>query len=1026
MWENLLDTNIPIDLQLLDNAAAEMYRNQQNQEIISIIERVTARDDFFSCIDKILDKEYSLYLKYIALTVFNKFVSNNWGNLQIEHSEYYKNFIAQFTMKPFSQSEKPLLYMADTVLINILLYEWPDKWPTFIQNILSVASNSPELCQNSLKVIRMLVEEFTDFSENSMTTVRQAEMNFAFVNQFSLIHPVVLNALSSRDDDLIIEALNCMKTFLNVVDPEVIFTQDMINVLTNEFLPNPKFMIYCISIISIIPSHHAIFDESINSFITLFYAIIQCLSKIFINDNMFDIETNSELTPSSFIHIFITSMTKLLPPFILSCPTIEKSEPYALCLKWIFNITCQIQDESDNMDDFNDLVEFWHMVVRSLYYEINSNHETNSVYYPFLSILRRFYLSRMVEPYINNTRIDEDGIHYHRYDLTQEANTYNLMRETLVFMHHIDSEDTLKAISEKLEEIRSTQSLKLITSFSWAIGSIPGTIPESQELKVISEILQTFLAMVASSPIAENIESRTVLTRAILHICSQYGQMLSNQYELLKVVLNKMLEFSQEQYPPIQDAAVQALLQIGRYSTKTLATRQQNEDQSFLEMLLSKIYQLLSPLSQDNIIAMIEFFSFLITAVSSDRTKREMTSLISGIINEKLQLICQNIQFDDPNWFNNFIFIVDCNTQIITYLYYTYSKCFIEIYPAFVHVYMEATEKLNTLVDFPNTGPYNFLKKLKAAVIHLFTSFIECSKEKTLSLITENPIINVFIKDYANSPVKTPEIISLVSSTCMKMNEFFQNNYQLIMEAIVAPSLPLMQEPGDFPEIWPEFCKFLLMYFQQNIDFLSNNNESLMVMFNLLKKACSHPVQKVSDHAMMTLSSLVSNVEYNTQAQLKKEFFNMISIDIFVFITSLLIDGIHKFLFNNIMNLMRRLIQMDEIKSRADELMGALCNLLPNRKPKEIHDLIAQMIELSKSKYNAFKELIRNFVIMARKYAPGDPAMRQPDIEEYKQKLLNDNQVPGLVLADKLPKNQKEASDLAAAFSNFHFQPQPG
>ena len=55
MWENLLDTNIPIDLQLLDNAAAEMYRNQQNQEIISIIERVTARDDFFSCIDKILD-----------------------------------------------------------------------------------------------------------------------------------------------------------------------------------------------------------------------------------------------------------------------------------------------------------------------------------------------------------------------------------------------------------------------------------------------------------------------------------------------------------------------------------------------------------------------------------------------------------------------------------------------------------------------------------------------------------------------------------------------------------------------------------------------------------------------------------------------------------------------------------------------------------------------------------------------------------------------------------------------------------
>ena len=122
------------------------------------------------------------------------------------------------------------------------------------------------------------------------------------------------------------------------------------------------------------------------------------------------------------------------------------------------------------------------------------------------------------------------------------------------------------------------------------------------------------------------------------------------------------------------------------------------------------------------------------------------------------------------------------------------------------------------------------------------------------------------------------------------------------------------------------------------------------------------------------------------------------------------------------MNLMRRLIQMDQVQSKLGELMEGLCELLPNRQPKEIHDLIVQMVELSKKNlYSDFKDLIRNFVVVARKYAPGDPAMYKLDFDEYKKKLEEDNQVRGLVLDKRMPNNQ-EAMNLAKAFSTFSFQ----
>ncbi|OHT00249.1 hypothetical protein TRFO_33066 [Tritrichomonas foetus] len=1017
--EQLLDPNIPIDLNLLNQATIMMYQ-QNNPQAIHTVESVTQRDDFITHFDKVLMGNYSTGLKYIMLTEFKKFVAQKWESLSDEQTTHYRNFIATFIADISDTGREPtLLPLANIALINILLYEWPNKWPEFIPNILSLAQMSPNCCKNTMQILAMLVEDFTDFADNTLTTIRQAEMHGSFNEQFTLLLPMIQNALSSGNDELIIQTLKSIYVFLSVIPQEVIFTPEISGIITQNLLPNPKFLIHSISIICASPLSQIMSENSTFNF---FHSIINCLRGIFVSDDMFNIDTKSQTSPKDFIHSFITAITKYISPISIMLAYPENSEPYEICLWWLYKITEQINISEDGLVDFAELIEFWHTLSRALYYDLSANHDIAPLFVPLLSNLRRFLLSTMVQSPSNGSNyINDEGLHYSKYDIySQESNIYNSMRESIVFLYHINPEDLVSAIYEKLEQIKSEWNPDAINHFSWAIGAIPGTITEQQEMKVIAEILQTFMAM---NQQITNIEQKAVVTSAILHICSQYGQLISKHYELLKIVINKMVEFTQIPIEQVQTAAVQALLHVSRYSTTTLSSKQHNEEQSIIESMFSNIQQLISPLTKENVISMIEFFSYLINSVPNEQLKKEMASTLANIANSQLQSLCQNVQLLDENWYNSFIFIIDCNRQFVSHLYPTFSKYFVEISPIFLQIYTQASTALNNLAAYPSSHQFANLQRIKSAIIKIHTEFIDyCGKEKILTEVAVNPILNIFISDYANSQVKTPEILGIVSSTCQRITEFFKTKYDVIMEGILKPSLPFLSDYGVFPDIWPHFNRFLSMYFSQEIDFLMSNSESLMVMLNLLKATISHPVQSVAENGIMALSALISSVDYPPQTQGKREFFNIISIDVFVFIASVLIDGVHKFLFNHIMNLMRRLIQMEAVQSRANELFQGFCCLLPNRPPKEIHTLIEKMVELSTSQYTAFKDLIRNFLVLAKKYAPCDPAMYKKEAEEIELQLQEKKKVPGLVPdQDLMSESQNVAKNLANMFSSFEF-----
>ena len=62
-----------------------------------------------------------------------------------------------------------MLHKANSILVEILKYEWNTTWTNFIDEICESSKSNMNVCQNNFLILRLLSEEIFDFSKNQMT-----------------------------------------------------------------------------------------------------------------------------------------------------------------------------------------------------------------------------------------------------------------------------------------------------------------------------------------------------------------------------------------------------------------------------------------------------------------------------------------------------------------------------------------------------------------------------------------------------------------------------------------------------------------------------------------------------------------------------------------------------------------------------------------------------------------------------------------------------------------------------------------
>lgn len=167
-------------------------------------------------------------------------------------------------------------------------------------------------------------------------------------------------------------------------------------------------------------------------------------------------------------------------------------------------------------------------------------------YTEVLSNLRQVMIEKMVRP--EEVLIVENDEGEIVREFVKESDTiqlYKSTRECLVFLTHLDVNDTEQIMSEKLSrQVDGTEwSWANCNTLCWAIGSISGAMNEETEKRFLVTVIKDLLGL---TEMKRGKDNKAVVASNIMYIVGQYPRFLKAHWKFLKTVVNKLFEFMHE------------------------------------------------------------------------------------------------------------------------------------------------------------------------------------------------------------------------------------------------------------------------------------------------------------------------------------------------------------------------------------------------------------------------------------------------------------------------------------------------
>jgi exportin-1 len=197
---------------------------------------------------------------------------------------------------------------------------------------------------------------------------------------------------------------------------------------------------------------------------------------------------------------------------------------------------------------------------------------------------------------------------------TDSINLYKNMRETLVYLTHLDYVDTERIMSEKLQnQVNGSEwSWKNLNTLCWAIGSISGAMHEEDEKRFLVTVIKELLGLCEQKKGKDN---KAIIASNIMYVVGQYPRFLRAHWKFLKTVVNKLFEFMHETHDGVQDMACDTFAKIAKNNGKHFVNIHVREDKVSLSYILNSINSLISDLQSRQRLRFYEAIGVLIAAM---------------------------------------------------------------------------------------------------------------------------------------------------------------------------------------------------------------------------------------------------------------------------------------------------------------------------------------------------------------------------------------------------------------------------
>jgi len=1065
----LLDFNQKLDIGLLDRVVGTLYAGSGEQQKMAqeVLTTLKEHPDAWTKVDTILEFSNNQQTKYYALQILESVIKTRWKVLPRDQCDGIKKYIVGLIIKTSSdqelmEKEKTYLNKLNMILVQILKREWPKNWESFIPDIIGASKTNESLCQNNMIILKLLSEEVFDFSSGQMTQTKAKHLKDTMCSQFSDVFTLCQYVLeNSQNAPLVGATLETLLRFLNWIPLGYIFETSLIETLIFKFLNVPMFRnvtLKCLTEIAAVSVPH--YDAK---FIALFSNTMERLQA------MLPVETNIKQAYANGMDAeqqFIQDLALFFCSYLKEHgELVEKSEMNETLLKSLHYLI--LISEVEEVEIFKICLEYWNSLASDLYREspyatgaaplfmsrpTASNNSSNTpprrqFYQPVLTKVRYIMISRMAKPEeVLVVENDQGEVVREFMKDTDSINMYKNMRETLVYLTHLDYIDTERIMTEKLQnQVNGNEwSWKNLNTLCWAIGSISGSMHEEDEKRFLVTVIKDLLGLCEQKKGKDN---KAIIASNIMYIVGQYPRFLRAHWRFLKTVVNKLFEFMHETHEGVQDMACDTFIKIAQKCRRQFVQIQVGEVMPFIDELLSNINSIICDLQPQQVHTFYEAVGHMISASNDSQQQEQLIekymSLPNQVWDDIINQAAKNVDvLKDHEAVKQLGSILKTNVRACKALGHPFVMQLGRIYLDMLNVYKVMSENISTAISLngevvTRQPLIKSMRVVKKETLKLIAGWTERSNDN--NMVMENfipPMLDAVLLDYQRCTVaaaREPEVLSAMATTVNKLKGTITPQIPKIFDAVFECTLNMINK--DFEEFPEHRTNFFLLLQAVNLycfnSFLTIPNTQFKLVLDSIIWAFKHTMRNVADTGLNILFQLLQNVSGNPEAA--QSFYQTYYTDILQHMFSVVTDTSHTAGLTMHATILAYIFALVESGKVTVSLSPSTPNAGPANNVAFVQDFVANLLRtafphLSDNQIKitvtglfnldqdipAFKEHLRDFLVQIREYTGTDDSDLFLEEREGALKKAQDEKrkiqiaVPGILNPHEMPEEMQE------------------
>lgn len=1045
----LLDFSQKLDIGLLDNIVGCLYASQGDQLRLAqdVLTTLKEHPDAWTRVDSILEFSQNQQTKYYALQILEEVIKTRWKILPRNQCEGIKKYVVSLIIKTSSEpatmeANKVYLNKLNIILVEILKREWPKNWESFIGDIVGASKTNESLCQNNMIILKLLSEEVFDFSSGRLTQTKAKHLKDTMCSEFSQIFQLCVYVLeNSLNAPLIAVTLETLLRFLNWIPLGYIFETKLIYTLVYKFLNVPMFRnvtLKCLSEIAglNVTNYNNVFIDMFKNTMEQFEQMIHQTTKM---NQVYSAGTDAE-------QFFIQNLALYLCTFLKEHGNLVEGPNTADSLKTAL-MYLEMISQVDDVEIFTICLEYWNSLASELYSELPQQPSWNSYpprkkfYADVLSKVRYTMISRMAKPEEVLIVENENGEVVREFMKdTNAINLYKNMRETLVFLTHLDYADTERIMTEKLmDQVNGREfSWKNLNTLCWAIGSISGAFSEEDEKRFLVTVIKDLLGLCEQKKGKDN---KAIIASNIMYVVGQYPRFLRAHWKFLKTVVNKLFEFMHETHDGVQDMACDTFIKIALKCRRHFVQIQPNEMCTFIDEILATMSTIICDLQPLQVYTFYEAVGYMIAAncdqVAQDALIEKYMALPNQVWDEIIAQASRHVDFlTNMAAVKQLGSILKTNVRACKALGHAYVIQLGRIYLDMLNVYKIMSENIMQAIALNGVGVNNqplikAMHVVKKETLTLITEWV--SKSNDDKMVMDNfipPLLDTVLGDYQSCKVplaREPKVLSTMASIVNKLGSNITDKVLKIFDAVFECTLDMINK--NFEEHPQHRICFYELLQAVNTHcfkaFLNIPSTQFKLVFDAIVWAFKHTMRNVADMGLMILYKMLQNLEQHPQEA--QGFYATYFIDILMQIFSVVTDTSHTaglsmhaqilaYMFSAVENnsITVALGPMPDNTLYVQEYVASLLKSAFNHlTDNQIKVVVTGLFHLNQD-VSAFKEHLRDFLVQIREVTGDDDsdlyleeresALRKAQEEKRKQRMA----VPGMFGPHELPEDMQD------------------